>query len=180
MTDQRMVSGKWVEGLFNRALGPSINHELSAMLEAEGLHLSRPMQHSYPRERFVTWVRIAARELFPGKEPALQLRALGGKVVEDLRAAGDIKGAVLTMAKFMGPRRVLRQLADYVQGQSSLRVKVEDSGRSGANIELNDGELADFVAGSLEVILPLIGARGAKVETTQTTPERSVLQLRWA
>ena len=180
MSDTRMVSGKWVEGLFNRALGPSIDAELSALLEAEGLQLKKPMQHSYPRERFVKWVNIAARELFPDKPQQQQLRSRGAKVVEDLRAAGDIKGAFLTMAKFMGPRRVLRQLADYVQGQSSLRVKLEEKSKTEAKIELNDGELADFVAGSLEVILPLIGARGAKVETSETTPERCVLQLRWA
>lgn len=175
-----MVSGKWVEGLFNRALGPSIDQELSALLEAEGLELKRPMHHSYPRERFVKWVTISARELFPDRAPEQQLRALGAKVVEDLRAAGDIKGPVLTMAKFLGPRRVLKQLADYVQGQSSLRVKVEDQGKTEAKLELNDGELADFVAGSLEVILPMIGARGARVDLTSRAQDRSVLQLRWA
>ena len=175
-----MVSGKWVHGLFNRALGPSIDQELSAMLEAEGLELKRPMHHSYPRERFVKWVTISARELFPDRTPDEQLRALGAKVVEDLRAAGDIKGPVLTMAKFLGPRRVLKQLADYVQGQSSLRVKVEDQGKTEAKLELNDGDLADFVAGSLEVILPMIGARGAQVDLTSKAQDRSVLQLRWA
>ena len=180
MSDQRMVSGKWVEGLFNRALGPSIDHELSALLEAEGLQLNRPMHHAYPREQFVKWVTISARELFPEKEQALALRLLGAKVVEDLKSSGDIKSAVLTMAKFMGPRRVLRQLADYVQGQSSLRVKVEEQGKTAAKIELNDGELADFVAGSLEVILALIGARQPKVDATQLAPDRSVLSLRWA
>lgn len=180
MTDQKFVSGKWVNGLFNRALGPSIGKELNAQLKAEGLELNRPMQHSYPRDRFVKWVTLAARDLFPGQPPEQQLRALGARVVEDMRAAGDIKGAVLTMAKFMGPKRVLRQLADYVQGQSSLRVKLEEKGKTEAKIELNDGELADFVAGSLEAILPLIGARSAKVEATTSSPDASVLSLKWA
>jgi uncharacterized protein (TIGR02265 family) len=180
MTDTRMVSGKWVEGLFNRALGPSIDQELGALLKAEGLELSRPMQNSYPRERFVKWIMISARELFPDREQAQALRLLGAKVVEDLRSAGKIKGAVLGMAKLLGPRRVLKQLADYVQGQSSLRVKLEERGKSGAALELNDGELVDFLAGSLEVILPLIGARDAKVDATLVTPERSVLVVHWA
>ena len=180
MSDQRMVSGKWVEGLFNRALGPSIDHELSELLKAEGLELSRPLQHAYPREKFVAWVRISARELFPGKEQNDALRLLGAKVVEDLKAAGTIKSAVLTMAKFMGPRRVLRQLADYVGGQSALRVKLEEQGKTAARIELNDGDLADFVAGSLESILALVGARSAKVEAQQLRPDLSVLSARWA
>lgn len=180
MTDERMVSGKWVEGLFNRALGPSIDHELSEMLKAEGLELSRPMQKSYPRDRFVKWVSISARELFPDREHALALRMLGAKCVEDLKSGGNIKGPVLGMAKLLGPRRVLRQLADYVEGASSLRVKVEEHGKSAATLELNDGELADFVAGSLEVILGLIGARQAKVDLQHVTPDRSVLKLRWA
>lgn len=180
MTDQRMVSGKWVEGLFNRALGPSIDHELSALLKAEGLELSRPMQHSYPRERFVKWVTISARELFPDHEQPAALRALGAKVVEDMRAAGGIRAPVLAMAKFMGPRRVLKQLADYVQGQSSLRVKIEEKSKTEAKLELNDGELADFVAGTLEGILPLIGARGATVDAKLLSPDRCVLSLRWA
>lgn len=175
-----MVSGKWVEGLFNRALGPSIDHELSALLKAEGLELKRPMHHSYPRERFVKWVNISARELFPGQPPDVALRALGTKVVEDLRAAGDIKSPILAMAKFLGPRRVLRQLVDYVQGQSSMRVKIQEQSKTEAQLELNDSELAEFVAGSLEAILPLIGARGARVETTQRGADKSVLQLRWA
>jgi uncharacterized protein (TIGR02265 family) len=180
MSDQRMVSGKWVEGLFNRALGPSIDAELSLLLKAEGLELSRPLQNAYPREKFVTWLQISARELFPGQEQPAALRMLGAKVVEDLRAAGTIKSAVLTMAKFMGPRRVLRQLADYVQGQSALKVKLEEQGKTAARLELNDGELAEFVAGSLEVILGIIGARSPKVDATQVSPDRSVLSLRWA
>lgn len=180
MSDQRMVSGKWVEGLFNKALGPSIDAELCKLLEAEGLELSRPMHHAYPRASFVKWVTISARELFPGKEPQQALRLLGAKVVEDLRTSGELKGPFMTMAKFLGPRRVLRQLADFVGGQSSLRVKFEEKSKTEANIELNDGELADFVAGSLEVILGLLGARQAKVETNTTSPDRSVLSLRWA
>jgi uncharacterized protein (TIGR02265 family) len=180
MTDTRHVSGKWVEGLFNRALGPSIDHELSEMLKAEGLELSRPMHHSYPRDRFVKWITISARELFPGTEQALALRQLGAKVVEDMKAAGKIRGPTLAMAKFMGPRRVLKQLADYVQGQSSLKVKIVEKGKTSANIELNDGELADFVAGSLEVVLGLIGAKRPKVDATQVSPDRSVLSLSWA
>src|SRR5690349_16170630 len=99
MTDQRMVSGKWVEGLFNKALGPSINRELGARLQAEGLELSRPMQHAYPRERFVKWVTLSARELFPEREQAEALRLLGAKVVEDLRAGGNLKGPIVGMAK---------------------------------------------------------------------------------
>jgi len=180
MSDQRMVSGKWVHGLFNRALGPSIDAELSELLKAEGLELKRPMQHSYPREKFVRWITISARELFPGKEQAEALRLLGGKAVEDLKSSGDLKSTVLTMAKFMGPRRVLKQLADYVQGQSTLRVKIEEQGKTAAQIELNDGELADFIAGSLEVLLSYIGARSPKVDATTVAPDRSVLSLRWA
>jgi uncharacterized protein (TIGR02265 family) len=181
MSEQRaMVSGKWVEGLFNRALGPSINTQLNALLKAEGLELSRPFQSAYPREQFVTWIRISARELFPGEEQPTALRLLGAKVVEDMKAAGNIRGPFVAMAKLMGPRRVLRQLMQYVQGQSSLRVKLEDQGKTAARIELNDGELADFVAGSLESILQLIGARSPKVETHQLRPDLSVLSARWA
>jgi uncharacterized protein (TIGR02265 family) len=180
MSDQRMVSGKWVEGLFNKALGPSIGHELAELLKAEGLELSRPMQHAYPRERFVKWVTTCARELFPGQEPAQALKLLGAKVVEDLKAAGSIKGPIVGMAKLLGPRRVLRQLADYVHGQSGLKVKLEERGKTEARIELNDGELADFVAGSLERILGMVGARGATVQTSNVSPEHSVLSLRWA
>jgi uncharacterized protein (TIGR02265 family) len=180
MSEARMVSGKWVEGLFNKALGPSIDHEISAMLKAEGLELSRPFQHAYPRERFVVWVQLLARELFPGQEQPAALRMLGAKVVDDLRAAGSIKGAIITMAKLAGPRRVLRQLADYVHGQSALKVKLEERSKTEARIELNDGELADFVAGSLESILSLIGARSARVDTQQLSPEQSVLSVRWA
>jgi uncharacterized protein (TIGR02265 family) len=180
MTDQRMVSGKWVDGLFNRALGTAIDNELNEMLKAEGLELSRPLQHSYPRERFVTWVRISAREMFPGEEQAVALRLLGARVVTELRSGGSIKGAVVTMAKLMGPRRVLRQLADSIASSSSVRVQLKEQGKTAAQIELNDGELADFVAGSLECILGLVGARSPKVDTMQVTPDRSVLSLKWA
>ena len=180
MSEQRMVSGKWVEGLFNKALGPSIDRELNELLKAEGLELSRPLQHAYPRERFVKWLTLSAREMFPDEEPAQALRLLGAKVVEDLRAAGSLKGPVLGVAKLLGPRRVLHKLADYVQGQSSLRVKLEEQGKGAAQLELNDGELGDFVAGSLESILRLVGARSPQVDATQVAPDRSVLSLRWA
>ena len=142
MSAEDTVSGRWVEGLFVKALGPSMTRELTAQLALEGLDLSVPVATTYPRARLVRWLEITAGELFPAQTSGDALRQLGSFVVESLHRSGVIRGPLLTMAKVFGPRRVLRQLADSAKGSSSLRISLVENGSKGASLELNDGELA--------------------------------------
>ena len=180
MSDIRMVSGKWVEGLFSRSLGTAISGTLSEQLKAAGLHLDRPLASSYPRTSFVQWLQLAAADLYPGVEAEAALERLGGRVVEELQSSGGLRGPVLTMAKLMGPRRTLRQLVDFVQGQSSLKIDVDEKSKYEVHLTLNESDLAPFVAGSLMRILQAIGAKQPAVATRVLGGDASQLALTWS
>ena len=180
MTDHRIVSGKWVEGLFSRALGTAISANLARELEATGLALDRPLAATYPRTSFVQWLQLAAADLYPGLEPDAALEQLGVRVVQELQSSGGIKGPILMAAKLMGPRRTLRQLINYVQGHSSLKIALDEKSRTEVHLTLNESDLARFVAGSLLQILNAVGARRPSVVTTIGTNDSSDLQLTWS
>lgn len=181
MSESAQISSKWVDGLFNQILKPSIHYGLQVQLKEEGLDLSLPVSSNVPRERFARWVHLVARELFPGKEQAEALRSLGAKVMDDVKASGKLRTPVIALARLAGPTRVLKQLAEHVHGQGSIHVRFQ-AGRSKneASIELNEGELVDFVGGALERILTFVGAKRPTATATHASPEHSLLTVRWS
>lgn len=175
----RAWSGKVIEGVFTQALADSLSAELRLRLVAEGVNVDGPVLESYPAEVFMRALEIAAAEIFPGKSQGEALRALGVKVVLALRARGAIKGPVLMVAKVMGPKRVLKQLVQQAhKGNTYLEVTLREVSH-GAQLELNDGSLAEFLAGALEGLLGALGARSPIVEPRIDGPHRAVLHAHW-
>lgn len=180
MTDARVVSGKWVEGLFHRALRRALNAELVAQLSSQGLRLDQPFAHTYPRERFVHWLEMTASSLYPASARETGLEQLGARVVHELKSGGAIKGPVLAMAKLVGPRRSLKQLVEFIDGHGSLKISLRERSKKDFELELNESDLATFVAGALKPLLETLGARSPRVQTQVVSPTKTVLQLSWA
>ena len=180
MSPSRNVSGKLVAALFERGLAGSVTPQLEAHLSAEGIELKN-LKPSYP---YVTWVRgleLTASELYGGEVLADGLRKLGARVVRTVMDSGVVKGPILSMGKFMGPKRVLKQIHNQpVRGADFLRIEIVERGRSHVEVHLNDGALGDFLAGGLEEAVEILGGRQPRVFPHVTTPERCILDVRWS
>ena len=179
MTPGHDISGKLIAGLFEKGLAGSVTPELEAHLAAEGIELHN-LKDRYPYEIWVRGLEITAAELYGGEELGEGLRKLGVRVVKTLREQGVVKGAMVTMGKFMGPRRVLKQMHNQpVRGAAFLRIEVVEKGKTHLEIHFNDGAIGDFIAGALEAVIELLGGHQPRVQPQVTTPERCILDVVW-
>lgn len=180
MSTTRNVSGKLVGALFEKGLAGSVSPELEAHLAAEGIEL-KSLKPTYPYGTWVRGLEITASELYGGEVLADGLRKLGARVVRTVMDSGLVKGPILSMGKFMGPKRVLKQIHNHpVRGADFLRIEIHERGKSHLEVHLNDGALGDFVAGGLEKAIEILGGRQPRVFPHVTTPERCILDVRWS
>lgn len=179
-THHHHVSGKLVAGLFEKGLAGAVTPELTARLATEGIELQN-LKATYPYGTWVRGLEVTASELYGGEVLADGLRKLGARVVRTVREAGIVKGPMLSMGKFMGPTRVLKQIHNQpVRGADFLRISVLERGKNHLEIHLNDGALGDFLAGGLEEVVETLGGKRPKVFPHVTTPERCILDVRWS
>lgn len=180
MTRGHHVSGKLVAGLFEKGLAGAVTPELAAHLAAEGIELDN-LKPTYPYQIWVRGLEVTASELYGGEVLSDGLRKLGARVVRTIERSGLIKGPMIAMGKFMGPKRVLKHAHNQpVRGADFLRVEVIEKGKHHLEVHLNDGALGDFIAGGLEAIVELLGGHHPKVFPHVTTPERCILDIRWS
>jgi uncharacterized protein (TIGR02265 family) len=173
------ISGRLIAGLFEKGLAGSVTPELEARLVTEGIDL-HDLKPTYPYEAWVRGLEITASELYSGEVLSDGLRKLGARVVKTLREQGVVKGPMITMGRFMGPKRVLKQIHNQpVRGAAFLQIEVVEKGKTHLEIHLNDGAVGDFIAGALEAVVELLGGHHARVQPHVTTPERCILDVVW-
>lgn len=179
MSPHHQISGRLIAALFERGLAGSVTPELEAHLAAEGIEL-RNLKATYPYAAWVRGLEVTAAELYSGEVLSDALRKLGARVIRTLKDQGVVKGPMLTMGKFMGPKRVLKQIhAQPVRGADFLRIEVVEKAKQHLEIHVNDGAIGDFVAGALEAVIELLGGHQPRVQAHVTTPERCVLDVVW-
>ena len=179
MSPSHDISGRLIAGLFDKGLAGSVTPELEARLAAEGIDLKN-LKLAYPCPVWVRGLEVTASELYAGEVLSDALHKLGARVVKTLKEKGVVKGPMITMGKFMGPKRVLKQLHNQpVRGADFLRIEVVEKGRQHLELHFNDGAIGDFIAGALEAVVEMLGGRQPSVRATLTTPERCILDLEW-
>lgn len=167
-------------GLFEVGLAKAVTPELVAHLAAEGIELGK-LRDTYPYDTWVRGLEVTASELYGGEVLSDALRKLGARVVITVRDSGLVKGPILAMGRLMGPKRVLKHASGQpVRGADFLRIDVHEKQGKRVEVHLNDGAIGDFVAGILEAVVEVLGARDAKVQALVTTPERCVLDVSWS
>jgi uncharacterized protein (TIGR02265 family) len=175
---QRVVGGKVVAGLYGKALAKWMTPEAREQLKAAGID-SDAWADSYAYEVWVDGLKRVSASLFPEQVPQAALRSLGARVIEGVRALGVVKSAFLTMAKFAGPKRLIRQLnGQHIKGVDFLRIQVNEKGPKTMEVELNDVECLPLVAGATEAALEALGVREGRVDAS-TRDGLGVMWITW-
>lgn len=172
------IPGKLVEAVFKRVLAPDLTPALLTQLASVGVDLSGPMEPSYPRTAWYLAVELTAKTLHPEEPLPVQLRKLGGHIITSLQSRQIIKGAWLTMAKLMGPRRALKQAMDFTD-RSPVKLTITERAKSEFEISVDDTEQPDFLAGLLEAAISMLGGKNPGVILEGTREGSSLFRATW-
>ncbi|MGV3624966.1 MAG: DUF2378 family protein [Archangium sp.] len=172
------IPGKLVEGLFNKVLAPDVSPALKTQLAEAGVDLSAPPPPTYSRATWYRAIELTAASVFPSDAPPEQLRKLGSHIIESLQTRGIIKGAWLSMARLMGPRRALRQAMDFLD-RSPVKLEITERSKTEFEIYVDDPEQPEFLAGLLQRAITLLGGKDAAVSPLLPRPGASVFRATW-
>lgn len=172
------IPGKLVEGVFKRVLAADLTPELITKLASVGVDVSAPMEPAYPRTTWYLAVELTAKTLFPEDGLSVQLRRLGGHIISSLQSRGIIKGAWLSMARLMGPRRALKQAMDFTD-RSPVKVTITERAKNEFSISVDDTEQPDFLAGLLEAAIAMLGGKAPEVSLEAAREGSSHFRATW-
>ncbi len=174
----RAIPGKLVEGVFRKALAADLTPALIDQLVALGVDVSVPLHASYARPTWCQAIAVTAAALYPAEPPEAQLRRLGVHVMRALKERDLIKGPWLSMAKLMGPRRALRQAADFAK-DGPLALTLVEKGKHEVEVSVEEGEQPEFLAGILEGAVALLGGKDPVAEIALRGEHATTFLLRW-
>lgn len=172
------IPGRLLNGVFNRVLADDVSPALVEALKPLGLDLSAPLHDFYPRTTWYRALQVTAGTLYPDLAPEAQLRAMGRHIIHVLEDRGVVKGAWVTMARLMGPRRSFKQAAEFTS-RSPVRVDIEERTKNEFEISIDAHEQPEFFVGLLEAAIGLLGGRDAHVEPIGPPGETHVFLARW-
>lgn len=172
------IPGKLVEGVFKRVLAADLTPDLITRLASVGVDVSGPMEPTYPRTTWYLAVELTAKTLFPDDGLSVQLRRLGGHIISSLQSRGIIKGAWLSMARLMGPRRALKQAMDFTD-RSPVKVSITERAKNEFLISVDDTEQPDFLAGLLESAIAMLGGKAPEVSLEAAREGSSHFRATW-
>lgn len=174
------VPGKLVKGVYQRALFSDLSAGLITSLASAGIDLSKPLLESYPIAAWYRSIELTAESLFVEAPAAHRQRALGRHLIEVLDSRKLIKGPWLGMAKLMGPRRALKQAADLGGQFSPIRLEARERNAREFEVTVGDDQQSEFLAGLLEGLLTVLGARSAQVKVESAAAGQAVFSATWS
>lgn len=172
------IPGKMVEGVFKRVLAPDLTPSLISQLADAGVDVSVPMAHAYPRATWYRAIELTAEALYPGLPSATQQRRLGAHLIEALQSRHVIKGPWLSMARFMGPRRALKQAMDFVD-RSPIKLTITERTKTEFEVAVDDKEQPDFLAGLLEAAIQMLGGKAPQVALEGPRGDSNLFRATW-
>lgn len=172
------IPGKLINGVFNRVLAEDVTPALVETLKPLGLDLSAPLHAHYPRQTWYRALEATAHALYPGKPPPEQLRALGRHIIDVLQRRGIVKSTWVSMARLMGPRRSLKQAADFIT-HSPVKVGIAERSKTEFEITVDSTEQPDFFIGLLEAAIGMLGGKHPHVVPVGPAGATHVFRASW-
>jgi uncharacterized protein (TIGR02265 family) len=180
VSNANVIPGHLVERVFQKVLAGDITPALADALKAEGLDLSEPIAESYPRTTWFRAIELTSAAMYPSAGSAgQQQRQLGGHIITSLQSKNLIKGPWLTMAKLLGPRRAIKQAADFGAEHSPISLEVKEKGSKELEVTIDGGQQNEFLAGLLEALVGALGGKDARVATLLATNSCAVFSATW-
>jgi uncharacterized protein (TIGR02265 family) len=180
MADELLVYEQTVEGLFIRALGNRLTPECRARLSQAGLDVTRKLKPAYPFQSWMTFIRIAAEELYPGMPLAEATFKLGEAHLEGFRET-MLGRAVISLLRVIGPKRaLLRATQNFRAGNNYTESRVTELGPHQFELWMNEvGEFPEFTAGIIYAGVRLAGAQEPRVEPTSYDGHACTYRITW-
>ncbi|HYI02408.1 DUF2378 family protein [Hyalangium sp.] len=180
MADELLVYEQTIEALFVRALGGRLSPECRARLREAGLDVTQKLKPAYPFRAWMTFIRIAAEELYPGMPLAESTFKLGEAYVEGFRET-MLGRAVMSLLRVLGPRRtVLRATQNFRAGNNYTETRVAEMGPARFEVWMNEvGEFPDFTAGIIHAGVRASGAKELRVELFDYDGHACTYRISW-
>ncbi len=181
MPNSPVVYSTSVEALFVRELGPRMTGRLRARLLEAGLDLGRPLEPSYPLERWKGFVREAARELYPRLPVEDAYSHLGAGFIDGFLKT-FIGRATVSVLRVMGPRRGLKRISQSLRaGNNFSEARWLERGPTEVELWLNDvfADHPAFAVGLLTRGHTACGARDVVVDALGFDGTAATLRVRW-
>ena len=122
---------------------------------------------------------VVANPPVPVVQQPLQQRQLGRHLITVLQSRNLLKGPWVTMAKFIGPRRAMKQAASFGAENSPVKLSVREVSSQELEITVDEGQQTEFLAGLLEALVGMLGGKNARVATVSTSETQTVFNATW-
>ncbi len=176
----KTLPGKLVDGVFRKVLAQDMTPALTEVLKDNGLDLALSTP---PEVDVAVWnqcIEATAQALFPEQDEPT--RALGRHILASLESRGLVKGPWLSVARLMGPKRALRQAAQFVERDknSPLKLQVRELASNVFEVTAHDAQQPSFLAGLLEGVVLGLKGKNAKAEIASLDASTAVFRLSWS
>ena len=177
---EEVVFSHSVEGLFTRALGGEVPPALQEQLRGLGLDLGKKLMPAYPVRVWNQVLEATVHALYPGDPMPKAARLIGERMMHGYRAT-LVGGAVLALAKIIGPRRaLLRSRQNWRSGNNYSEVKVEELAPKDFRLTFNESGISRWISqGLLAAGLTFAGASEASVEVAEFSQSEVVYRITW-
>ncbi|RKG84137.1 DUF2378 family protein [Corallococcus terminator] len=181
MRDERVIFGNTVDSLYRKTLLPHLPPALMTRLRARGLDPQAPLLAAYPLATWVECLDDVGRTLHPAEPLDVARRLLGRRMIEGY-AQTLMGGAVLTLAKVVGPMRSLERMQhNFRSGNNFTETRLTVLGATQVDLWLNEPDMMEgFAEGVLEEGLLRIGVQGLTLHRTRHSPDAVTYHLEWA
>ncbi len=176
---EHLVFNNSIQGLVDAVrerLSPAMKERLCEL----GLDVDRKLDPGYPAQKWASFVKYLAAELYPGVEEGEALRQIGRRTV-DFYTQGLIGSALFTMLKLVGPDRTVGRMTKNLRtGSNYMETRARQLGPKRYEIWINDVSGAPgFYAGLLESGMGHSGARDCVARVAETDGVQCTYHVEW-
>ncbi len=180
MADELLVFEQTLEALFVRALGGRLSPECKARLRQAGLDVDQKLKPAYSFKSWMSFIRIAAEELYPDLPREEGAFKLGEAHIEGFRET-MLGRAVLSLLRVLGPRRALsRATQNFRAGNNYTESRLTELAPTQYELWMNEvGDFPSFTAGIIYAGLRVAGAKDIRVESADYDGHACTYRISW-
>jgi uncharacterized protein (TIGR02265 family) len=178
LSDQ-LVFNNTIEALL-RSVRDRLTPRMKEQLRALGLDVDRKLDPGYPADRWASFVKFIAAQLYPGVGEPEALRQIGARTV-DAYAEGLVGSALFTVLRLAGPDRTIgRMTKNFRTGSNYVETKSTQLGPHRYEIWFNDvSGVPGFYIGMLESGMRHSGARDPVATVSKTEGAQCSFVIEW-